>query len=157
MELFTKIIETKLLIVIIENQLFVPFKEITTIVFKEIPDMNWITFRFKGLDFEVHHHTQASRFGFEGSVINLRQKNFKGSEEDIKVHEEIMKKFANTLGGIMDTTGGGESLEGYEAEAQSNSFYVVQKLVLKGIKEEDIVEALEELEQQKDLIKKSNC
>lgn len=156
MELFTKIIETERLKVILEHQLNIPLQKIEVTVFKDIPSMNWIKFTYKNIIFQIYHHMKSSRYGFEGSLLKLRQENFTGKESDLLVHEEVINIFSKSLGGILDL-GNGTELEGFDSPGTENSKFVLEQLYLKGISDNEICDVLEKLEQKKELVKKSNC
>lgn len=154
MELFTKVVDTRDLIMIIREKLRID--KVSTTVFDNIPSMNWIDLQYEGLKFTIHHHIIVKRYGFEGSLISINQIGYKGTDMERATHEKLLRKFATSLGGIMEFFGSNENLEGVEAPGTENSEFILRELLLSGESDEEISDLLEKYRQKRELIKKSN-
>jgi hypothetical protein len=158
MTLFTQAISTESLKTIIENQFWVKRSNIETITHRETPDMNVLHFHYQNRKFILHHHLSASYYGFDGALLSLGIEKFNGeNDSDRNLLHKTLSIFATSLGGLVDTVGNGEDLQSFSKPGSQSSEFMLKQLFLKGFKDDEILEVLEELEQRKDLIKKSNC
>lgn len=179
MKLFTKHIETKLILTALKYQLKI--EKIKVVTFENIPSMVFINFLFNQTPFTLVHHFSVENYSFTGSSLNLQIDSTSGvsytQENHEKVFEQIMKCLSSTFGGFLDTIGheefltpikqgtnpkeinldGDFNVQGVDNPGQQNSLFLVQELHCYGVDDQVITDELEKILKKFEVSKTSNC
>lgn len=157
MELFTKTIDAQTLTRVIQNLFRV--KEVNTSYHDGNGSLIMLNFSFDYREVTIFLHTSSERYGFVGSLMSIQVKNFHKNEE---LPGKIIRKLANTLGGIMvefpsdQSEEEGETSEGFQPPG-ADSTWILNELLISGVEDSEISQVLEELKNKKELIRKSDA
>lgn len=157
MELFTKSITSTALVTILQSQLGVDPSTIMINVSGQTPSMAIFLFPYEGSLIRVFHHSNISLYSFEGSLLKFEVQESSQTRNVLEDLSNVMTCIVNSLGGIFNEFGDDESLIGIDSPGTSNSKFILEQLYLKGFKDEDIADVLEELEEGRELLRKSNA